>query len=361
MNKPETMTTSRLYGIRDLGVEQAPIPQPGPGEVLLKIASVGTCGSDVHYYLEGGIGDAIVKEPITMGHEFSAWIAKLGDGVAKKAPDLEVGQLVAVEPAIPCGVCEFCQHGHPNICPDVRFCGTPPIDGVFAEYAVMPAENCFRLPAGFTPDEGALLEPLGIGIHTVDLAHLKPGDTVAVFGAGPIGLLTAAMARVAGASEVLMTEPLPHRREFALEYCADAVFNPEYEDVVAAMMAATNGRGVDVAFEAAGAHETPDQAAQVARPGGKVVVVGIPSDDKMVMTASHIRRKGLTIKLVRRMKHTYPRAIRLVHTGMIDILPLATHHFPLERIQDAFELVAGYRDGVLRAMIEVGQEGTDGA
>ncbi|HNT75403.1 MAG TPA: NAD(P)-dependent alcohol dehydrogenase [Anaerolineae bacterium] len=350
---PETtMLTSRLYGIRDLRVERAPIPTPGSGEVLLKIASVGTCGSDVHYYVEGRIGDAIVKEPITMGHEFSAWVAGLGEGVS----ELSVGQLCAVEPAISCGHCEYCEHGHPNLCPAVRFCGTPPIDGVFAEYAVMPAANCFPLPEGFSPDDGALLEPLGIAIHAVDLAHLKIGQTVAILGAGPIGLMTGAVAKASGAGAIYVTEPLAHRRTFALDYCADAAFNPAEEDVVKAIMQATGGRGVDVAFEAAGAVETPDQAARVTRPGGKVIAVGIPADDTLTMTASVIRRKGLTIKVVRRMKHTYPRAIRMVQRGLVDIAPLATHRFPLERIAEAFELVAGYRDGVLRAMIQVGNE-----
>ncbi len=222
--------------------------------------------------------------------------------------------------------------GHPNLCPKVRFCGTPPIDGVFAEYAVMPAENCFVLPQSVTPEEGALLEPLGIAIHTVDLAHLKVGQTVAVFGAGPIGLLTAAVARAAGAGAVYMTEPNAERRSFALAHYADKVFDPNSENVVKAILAATEGRGVDVSFEAAGAPDTPDQAARVTRPGGKVVVVGIPVEDQMVMTASEVRRKGLTIKLVRRMKHTYPRAIRMVTTGMVDLKALATHRFSLDRI-----------------------------
>jgi L-iditol 2-dehydrogenase len=348
------MTVSRLHGIRDVRIEEAPVPAPGPDEVLLKIASVGTCGSDVHYYVEGAIGDQVVTEPIQMGHEFSAWIAGLGADVDNE--ELEIGQLVAVDPAIPCGVCESCLHGHPNLCPNVEFCGTPPIDGVFAEYAVMPAENCFPLPEGFTPDEGALLEPLGIAIHTVDLAHLKAGETIAVLGAGPVGLLVAAVAKAAGAGAIYMTEPIAERREFALENYADAVFNPDEEDVVAAIMDATDGRGVDVAFEAAGAEETPDQAAHIVRPGGKVVVAGIPSKDQMVMTASQIRRKGLTIKMVRRMKHTYPRAIRMVSTGMVDVAKLATHVFPLKRIEEAFELVSAYEDGVLRAMIRVGEE-----
>jgi L-iditol 2-dehydrogenase len=344
-----TMRVARLHGIHDLRLEDVPQPEPGPGEVLLKVASVGVCGSDVHYYKEGRIGDAVVTAPIIMGHEFSAWIAGHGPGVE----GLEIGQLAAVEPAIPCGECESCQHGHPNLCPTVRFCGTPPIDGVFAEYTIMPAENCFPLPADLGPEEGAMLEPLGIAIHTVDLAHLKPGQTVAVLGAGPIGLLTAAVARASGAGAIYMTEPLADRRGFALDYVADVALNPDEVDVVAEIMELTGGRGVDVAFEAAGAPETPDQAAAVARPGGVVVIAGIPSDDTMTMGASTARRKGLTIKLVRRMKHTYPRAIRLVQEGLVDVKPLVTHLFPLERIADAFEMVVDYEDGVLRAVIQV--------
>ena len=343
------MRAARLHGIRDLRLEDLPRPTPGPDQVLLKVASVGICGSDVHYYLEGRIGDQVVTAPIIMGHEFSAWVAELGAGV----DGLEIGQLVAVEPAISCGECELCRRGHPNLCPNVRFCGTPPVDGVFAEYTVMPAKNCFPLPPELGPAEGAMLEPLGVAIHAVDLAHLRPGCTVAVLGAGPIGLLIAAVARAAGTSEIYMTEPLAYRRQFALDYVADAALNPDDTDVVAEIMRLTGGRGVDVAFEAAGASETPDQAAAVVRPGGKVIVAGIPADDTMTFTASTTRHKGLTIKLVRRMKHTYPRAIRLVQTGMVDVKPLATHVFPLERIAEAFEMVAAYDDGVLRAIIQV--------
>ncbi len=352
-NEPQLMRASRLHGIRDLRLEDLPRPTPGPGEVLLKVATVGTCGSDVHYYVDGRIGEFVVTDPIIMGHEFSAWIAGLGAGVE----GLEVGQLVAVDPAISCGTCESCQHGHPNLCPDVIFCGTPPVDGVFVEYTVMPAKNCFSLPPEFGPMEGAMLEPLGIAIHAVDLAHLEAGQTIAVLGAGPIGLLIAAVARASGASEIYMTEPLAHRRQFALSYVADAVFSPDDTDVIAEIKRLTGGRGVDVAFEAAGAPETCNQAAAVARIGGKVVVVGIPSDDTMTFGAGLTRGKGLTIKLVRRMKHTYPRAIRLIQRGLVDVRPLATHTFPLERIAEAFEMVAAYDDGVLRAMVQVSTEG----
>jgi L-iditol 2-dehydrogenase len=347
--KSATMRASRLHGIRDMRIEELPRPTPGPGEVLLKVASVGVCGSDVHYYLHGRIGSQVVTSPITMGHEFSAWVAGLGEGVA----GLELGQLVAVDPGISCGACEPCLQGHPNLCPHVRFCGTPPIDGVFAEYTVMPAENCFPLPPGMDPVQGALLEPLGIAIHAVDLAHLRPGGTVAVLGAGPIGLLIAAVARAAGASEVYMTEPAADRRQFALGYVADAALDPEQVDVVAGILGLTGDRGVDVAFEAAGAPDTPQQAAAVTRIGGKVVVAGIPADGLMTVQADTVRRKGLTLKLVRRMKHTYPRTIRMVQTGLVDVKPLATHQLPLERVAEAMEMVAGYEDGVLRAVIQV--------
>jgi L-iditol 2-dehydrogenase len=356
------MRISRLYGIGDLRLEEAPRPTPGPGEVLLRVAAVGVCGSDVHYYREGRIGDAIVTDPLILGHEFSAWVAELGPSTGPaEGSGLVAGQLVSVDPGISCGTCEPCQHGNPNLCPNVRFCGTPPIDGVFAEYVVMPAANCYPLPQGAGAVEGALLEPLGIAIHSVDLAHLKPGQTVAVLGAGPIGLLVAAVARAAGAGTVYMTEPLAHRRQFALDYAAhgmavaDAALNPDDSDVVAEILRLTDGRGVDVVFEAAGAADTPQQAVDVACAGGRVILIGIPSDDTLTLKASAARHKGLVIKPIFRMQHTYPRAIRLVQTGMVDVKSLATHLFPLDRIAEAFELVAAYEDGVLRAVIQVSE------
>jgi L-iditol 2-dehydrogenase len=344
-----TMLTSYLYGVRDIRLEMAPVPVPKSGEVLLKTASVGICGSDVHYYLDGRIGNQIVSEPIIMGHEFSAYVAGLGDGVT----GVEIGQLVSVEPGISCGKCEPCLHGHPNLCPDVHFCGTPPIDGVFAEYSVMPAENCYPLPDALSPNDGAMLEPLGIAIHTLDLANLKSGQTVAILGAGPIGLLAAAVARVAGATKIYMTEPLSYRQNFSRHYVATEVYNPETQDVVAEVINATKGRGVDVAIEAAGSSQTPQQGAAMCRPGGKLILAGIPADDSLTLTASTIRRKGLTIKVVRRMKHTYSRAIRLVTASLVDLKPLVTHLFPLDKLSSAFELVAAYDDGVIKAIIQI--------
>jgi L-iditol 2-dehydrogenase len=355
-NRMASMRASRLHGVRDLRLEDLPRPTPGPGDVLLEVVCVGVCGSDVHYYLHGRIGSQVVTEPLMLGHEFSARVAGLGAGVE----GLATGQLVAVDPGMSCGACEPCQQGHPNLCPNVLFCGTPPVDGVFAEYVVMPAANCYPLPGEIGPVEGAMLEPLGIALHSVDLAHLKAGQTVAVLGAGPIGLLIGAMARAAGAAEVYMTEPLAYRRRFALDYVADAaldpaVLDPLTGDVVAQILRLTGGRGVDVAFEAAGAPETPQQAAAVTRIGGKVILVGIAPDENLAFQADTLRHKGLTVKLVRRMKHTYPRAIRLVQAGLVDLRPLASHLFPLERIVEAFEMVAAYEDGVLRAVIQISE------
>lgn len=345
--QPDTMQAAVLYGIHDIRIEHRSVPVPGKGEVLLKIASVGVCGSDVHYYNEGRIGNQVVREPTIMGHEFSARILQCGDGV----DNARINQLVTVDPAIPCGMCDLCLQGHPNLCPTVKFCGTPPIDGVFSEYAVMPAANCFPLPDGFSPDEGALLEPLGVALHSVRLAHLKPGDTAAVLGAGPIGLLIGAVAKLAGAGEVYVTEPLTYRREFAGHYCADGIFDPTGHSPVGDILKLTKGRGVDVAFEAAGAEETPEQAAEVVRPGGRVILTGIPKDDSLSFNASTVRQKGLTIRLVRRMAHTYPATIQMVAKHLIDLKALVTHRLPLSDIGKAMELLSSYDDGVIKAVI----------
>jgi L-iditol 2-dehydrogenase len=218
----------------------------------------------------------------------------------------------------------------------------------------MPAHNCFPLPAGFTPTDGALLEPLGVAIHTVDLSHIRVGETVVVLGAGPIGLLIAAVAKAAGAGQILMTEPVADRRAFALDYIADEVFDPNEQNVEEEVMRATDGRGVDIVFEAAGADEAPQQGADIIRPGGTLVLCGIPDHkDKLVLKASVIRRKGLTIKMVRRMKFAYPRGIRMVQQGMVDLKSIATHFLPLTDIPEAFEMVANYRDGVIRAVVQM--------
>ena len=207
------------------------------------------------------------------------------------------------------------------------------------------------MPDSMSAEEGALLEPLGVALHSVNLCHLKPGDTVAVLGAGPIGILTAMVARIAGASRVYVTEPLAYRREFVLGQGVDAAINSVEKDPAGVILALTSGRGVDIVFEAAGADDTPEQAGEMVCIGGKIILVGIPASDHVSFTASTVRRKGVSIKLVRRMKHTYPRTIRMVADGSIDLKALITHRFPLSGVGEAMELLSYYRDGVIKAVI----------
>ncbi len=344
------MKAARLYGPGDMRIDNVPAPEPGDGQVLLQVLSVGVCGSGVHYFLDGGIGDEHVTEPYVIGHEFSARVVAWGPGV--DGPP--VGTRVAVEPAISCGHCELCELGHPNLCENILFCSTPPTPGALQEYIVHPAELCFPLPDELDDAEGAALEPLGVALHTVSLAKLHPGDTVAILGAGPVGLLVCQVARISGARAIYMTDLVPERLQMAEKVGATAVFKADEGDPVAWVMAQTGGRGVDVAFETAWANAaTTSQVAEMARRGGKLVMCGIPRESTAVFPAHAVRRKGLTIKYVRRMKHTYPRAIPMVRDGLIDIHSLLTHYFALDEAGEAYRLVASYRDGVIKAVIQV--------
>ncbi len=344
------MLAARLYKPYDLRVEDVPEPgPPPPGWVKLRIASVGVCGSDLHYYREGGIGPAEIVQPLIMGHEFSAFVTELGEGV----DNVTVGQLTAVDPNRNCGTCEQCEMGHPNLCPNVIFAGSPGVDGAMRETMNWPANLLFPLPPALSATDGALLEPLGIALHAVRLGDAEPGDTVAVLGAGPIGLSIMSMLHITGPTTIYGTEPLAYRRDAAMQFGATAMFDPSLEDVVEAIVDATGGRGADVVFEAAGAAETPVQAAKIVKIGGTVVIVGIPTDNTLCFHHSDARRKGLTIKMSRRMKHTYPQAIALTASGQIDMQAMATHHFPLSESVEAFELVNSYADNVLKAVIDV--------
>jgi L-iditol 2-dehydrogenase len=332
------MKAIRLHGTGDLQLHDESVPAVGPGEKLIRIKSVGVCGSDLHWFAEGGIGDAKLAQPLILGHEFAG---ETGDG-----------QRVAIEPAIPCGHCEFCMHGHPNLCLSTIFAGHGNQDGALREYMAWNEKCLFPLPDLLTFEDGAMLEPLGVAVHSVDLAHLKTGMTVGVFGCGPIGLLIIQLAKLSGAANIIATDKFVHRTDAAKGYGADHVFvtggNSRLSDIRAAT---TYDRGVDVAFEVAGVQETVDVSVAAVVPGGKVILAGIPDDDKTSFSASIARRKGLTEKLVRRMKHTYPRAIELVSKGLVDVRSIVTHRFALEQADEAFR-VAERREG-LKIMIEV--------
>jgi len=338
-----------LYATRDMRLADVPAPEPGAGEALVRVRAVGVCGSDVHYYIDGRIGKTRATFPFVLGHECAGEIAALGPGVE----GLPVGTRVAVDPAIPCGHCEVCLEGNPNCCPHVRFLSTPPVPGVLSEWYVHPAHLCTPLPDALDFADGAMLEPLGVVVHAMTLARVRPGDTVAVLGAGPIGLLVLQLALRSSASAVYLSEPISERRALAAALGASAVCDPGASDPAGWLLEQTKGRGVDVAIEAAWGGEAVGQAVRMARYAGRVVLVGIPRDDSTTFPASAARRKGLTILVSRRMKHVYPRAIALVERGRVDVRRLITHRFPLERAAEAFELVASLQDGVVKAMIEI--------
>jgi L-iditol 2-dehydrogenase len=282
----------------------------------------------LHWYAEGGTGEVTIAEPVAPGHELA--------GVALDGP--LAGRRVAVDPAIPCGRCESCREGYGNLCPHVRFAGYGDQDGGLQQRLLWPDDLLHPLPDSLSDDAGALLEPLGVAVHAVHHAHVRLGQDVLVVGSGPIGVLTVAVARRAGAARVFVSEPLEHRRRTALRFGADAAWPPDrVEDE---LMSVTSGRGVDTVVEMAGVDDGIAAAVACARPGARVALGGIPSTPQSSFPAAPARRKGLTFAMVRRMHDTYPRAIRLA-TGGIDLDSLVTGRFPLERSAEAFEHALG--------------------
>ena len=323
------------------------------GMALLRVTAVGLCGSDLHTYMDGRIGEWVVAAPLVLGHEFGGVVEAVGpEAYDGNFAPLQVGMRVAVDPAQPCGRCEMCEQGHPNLCHRLHFCGLYPDGGSLCEYIVMPAHCCFPVPATIDDAGAALLEPLGIALHAVDLAKLHVADSIAILGAGPIGLLLLQVAKLAGAAPIYVIDQFPWRLKLAQQYGAVPVNFAEV-DPVQAVMQATGGRGVDVALEAAWADHSVQQAADMARMGGRLVLVGIPGPDKLEMKHSTARRKGLTIRVSRRMKHVYPRAIKLVENGSIDLQGIVSHHFSLSRTPDAYELNVAYADQVNKIVIDI--------
>ena len=320
----------------------------------MRVKAVGICGSDLHTYRHARIGDTCLEGPLILGHEFAGVVEAVGEGgLDGEFQPLKPGARVAVDPAQPCGQCELCERGHPNLCLNLHFCGLWPDQGAMCQWMHMPARSCFPLPDRLDDATAVLLEPLGVAIHAVDLAKIRIGHRVAILGAGPIGLCILQLVRLAGAEAVYVADKFPWRLELAERFGATAAWCCDQTDPIAAVRQATGGRGVDVAIEAAWCDHSVVQAAEMLVHGGRLVVAGIPDDDRLVLKHSAARRKGLTIVMVRRMKHAYPRAIRLVERGAVDLAPLVSHRFPLGRVGEAFALNADYRDGVVKVIVDV--------
>jgi L-iditol 2-dehydrogenase len=347
------MQAARLYGPRDMRVEMVAEPgAPQAGQILLRVESVGICGSDLHTYADGRIGDTVVKEPLVLGHEFAGSVVAIGPD-ARDGNDhpLQVGQRVAVDPALPCWHCDLCEAGHPNLCRNLGFMGLFPDNGALQDYLIVPARNCFPLPGQFSAEVGALLEPLGVALHAIDLAKLKLARSVAVLGCGPIGLLIMRLAKLSGASPVFAVDQFPWRLDAAREWGADAVINFREREPIKAILEMTEGRGVAVVMEAAWAGEAVAQAVEMVDLGGRVVLVGIPGEDDFCCKHSTARRKGLTLVMCRRMKHVYGRAIRVTSSGAVNLESLVSHRFSLSQAPEAFALNADYKDQVLKVMV----------
>ena len=324
-------------------------PTPEAHEALIRVESVGVCGSDMHYYLDGNIGTQVLTDPVILGHEYAGIVEAVGDD----ADATLVGQRVAVEPGIPCMTCEWCRKGQYNVCRDMFFPGGPGNDGALCEYITVNAAFCFPVPMTMSASIAAMIEPLAVALHAVELADLKVGETAAIVGLGPIGLLVAEVLRLNGVGVVYGSDLYQYRVDVSRAYGVDHATHAETTDFVEAVMEATQGRGVDVAFDYSNKPEGIGVTVQVTRPAGRCILTGISGKEWDSIPVSTARRRELTLKWCRRfLQDNFPVAIQLILEERINVEKLVTHSFPLLKTQDAYDLVAGYKDGVLKASID---------
>lgn len=346
------MKTFMLTGLRSMEMREVPAPIiRHETDVLLRVAVVGICGSDVHYYSTGRIGSQVVRYPFTVGHECSAVVEKVGSGVTRVRP----GDRVAVEPAVSCGVCDQCRCGRPHTCRRLSFLGCPgQAEGCLSETIVMPEACCFPIPATMSLEQAALGEPLSIGVYAVKRAELEPGMKIGILGSGPIGLSVWLAARQVGITTAYMTDKIDARNKVAQAAGATEAWNPDREDVVAAI-SGMEPLLLDVVFECCGQQEAVDQAVELLKPGGTLMMVGIPEVDRISLPIDVARRKEICFQNVRRQNHCLQSALDLIAEGRIGLDFMVTHRFAFEETKDAFDLVHEYRDGVIKAMVTVDQ------
>jgi L-iditol 2-dehydrogenase len=343
------MKTVVLTGIRKIEIVEQPAPTlQHPTDVLLKIIRVGICGSDLHYYTQGRIGDQIVNFPYSIGHECSAVVADIGKQVTRFKP----GDLVVVDPSVSCGVCDQCRIGHYHTCRKVRFLGCPgQLEGCLGEFLVMPEDCCFSAK-GLSADQAALVEPLTIGYYAAQLSGELEGKKIAILGSGPIGLSVLLAAKVAGASAIYVTDRLDYRLDAARRQGATWTGNPDQTDIVRAILQ-REPLELDVVFECCGQQTAFEQAMKMCKPMGRIAIVGIPETDQSSFPVHDARRKGLTFINVRRQNECIGPVINLIDEGKISPDFMITHRFSLDQAARAFELLAGYRDGIIKAIVDI--------
>ena len=345
------MKNKALYmnGKLNLAFKEMEIPAPKAGEVLVKVEYCGICGSAVHFYETGCIGTTPIEGDLILGHEFAGVVEEIGQGVTNVKP----GDRVVLEPGIGCGHCEFCKSGRYNLCPDMQFISCPPYQGAMRNYITHPAHLAFKLPENVSTLEGALVEPLSVGMHAASLGGVKLGDTVVILGAGCIGLTTLASCKAMSASRVIVTDLFQNRLDKALEMGADYVINGREEDTIARVMEITGGQGADIVMETAGSRVTAAQTEALAKRGGTIVIVGNVMGDTP-MNFYKIAHKELTIKTVHRYRNVFPLAVQAISDGKIDIRKIATDCFDFEDGIQAFERALHDKQTVVKAILKMG-------
>ena len=318
------MRASVLHGPGRVAVEERPVPEPGPGEVLVRIGSVGICGSDVHYYRHGRIAEYVVREPLILGHEAGGRIV----GVGADVDPARIGQRVALEPGVPCRVCRECKAGRYNLCPDVRFFATPPFDGTFAEYVTLAADFAHPVPDSLSDDAAGLIEPLSVAVWACAKAEVGAGSSVLLSGAGPIGLMTVQVARALGATDVVVSDVAPARLDAATRFGATRTLDARTEN------AANAGIEVDAYIDCSGAPPAIAQGITAVRPAGRVVLVGMGADE-ITIPVGLVQGRELTITGTFRYANTYPTAIALAAAGRVDLDGMVTAHYTLDDAETA--------------------------
>jgi len=343
------MKAMMLTGIRQM--EMKNIPEPflvKSNDVKIKMTVLGICGSDIHYYTQGQIGSQKVKYPFTVGHEGAGVVVEVGPAVKRVKP----GDLIAIEPAMPCRECDQCLSGRHHTCRKLRFLGCPgQAEGCLMEYIVMPEENCFPLTGKLTPDHGSISEPLAIGVYAVKKSGGVKGLKIGILGYGPIGMSVMLAAKAEGADSFYITDKIDPRLSIAVKEGASLTGNPLKENVVEKILQKAH-QGLDVVFECCGRQEALDQAIEILKPGGKLIVVGIPEFDRWSMKVETTRRKEISLQFIRRQVDCVEPALKMMKSGIINVDKMVTHRFPFDRTKEAFDLVADYKDGVMKTMID---------
>lgn len=346
------MKVAIMESIGKMGYTRRPIPTPRDNEVLVKLEYVGICGSDMHYYETGAIGDYVVEPPFVLGHEPGGTVVQVG----KDVTHLKVGDRVALEPGKTCGHCEFCKTGRYNLCPDVVFFATPPVDGVFQEYVAHEADLCFKLPENVSTLEGALIEPLAVGFHAANQGGAHAGQTAVVMGAGCIGLVSMMALKAEGVSKVYVVDIMEKRLEKALELGADGVINGKEKDAVEAVRELTGGRGCDLVIETAGTEFTTRQCIHMTKKGATIVLVGYSKSGEMTLPMSLALDKELTFKTVFRYRHIYPMAIQAVAAGKVNLKGIVTDIFDFDDIQNAMDRSVADKANIVKAVVRISKE-----